>query len=389
MHNHTPIIILSATEWQDNPVSTMHIAAELSKSRKVIFVETPGRRFPKLNELGRALNRIKRFLKRKHAPLTRGLDPQNVSILSPIAIPAPKYSIIRIINTYLLTFQLKKSLKKHAVTNPILWVFSPYWLAITKKILHQTLIFHCVDALHTYDNSKFFQNALIAVTKQANTVFTPGLLIHETLKKYNPNTHLVGHGCSNNHLTFKSTKPLAELNNIPKPIAIYAGCLANWVDYDLLIHCAKQLPEVSFVLLGYIHSLAPKSKIDALLTLKNVHSFGYINYAKLPEFYAQSDVGIIPYQENNEHIYYCTPTKILDYFAARLPCVSTKYPAAEKMKDLLFVARDHDDFVNGIKCAFSTTETTKTKLYAYAQQHSWPAQVSKMLSAIHTPSAVG
>jgi hypothetical protein len=381
----SPVIILTATEWHDNPVSTMHIAACLSQTRTVIFVETPGRRIPKITELDRIYRRIKRFFQGPTIGHTkeRGLDPKSVIIFSPFAIPLPKYRLIRALNHLLLTWQLKKVFKKLQIKNPILWAFSPYWLEVITSLSYKKLVFHCVDALETYDDSLYFKMAYEALAKKADVVFTPGILIFEALRKFNNNTHLIGHGCSDAHLNYvRPDLQIPALKNIPRPIAVYAGCLANWVDYDLLDYLAKRLPQISFVLLGYVHALAPQEKIATLLQHPNVFSLGYIDYAMLPAFYHAATVGIIPYQSDNPHIYYCTPTKILDYFAAALPCVSTRYPAAQSLQDLITVADDPESFALGLLNALDASSEKKLALHAHAQMHSWPAQVKKMLVAL-------
>ncbi len=379
------IIFLTASEWQDNPVSTMHIAAVLSRDHKVIFVETPGRRFPRLSELGRVWARLKRlFMGSSSQQTVRGLDPENVQIYSPIAIPIHNNRFFDGLNRRILTFQIKRLQKKHQIKNPLFWVFSPHWVNVVKNIQNQGVIFHCVDALSTYDSSQKFQRKFKKMAKMANVVFTPNKLLHEKLLQLNPKTFHIGHGCSELHLNFVLEGEPREFEKIPSPRIVYAGCLANWVDYGLLIDVATRLPECSFVLIGYIHALSPKEKIEKLLSLKNVFHVGYINFRRLPEFYHACDIGIIPYQSNNEHIKYCTPTKILDYFSAKLPCVSTRIPAVELLGNKITIADSSVEFAHAIRQIAQNKETVLLEArYQYARKYTWNNQVNKMLAAFH------
>mgnify|MGYP001367037627 CR=1 FL=1 len=59
--NNKCYLVLSAGEWNDNAVSNMQISAELSKKNSVLYVETPGRRFPKFSEYKRAIARLIRI----------------------------------------------------------------------------------------------------------------------------------------------------------------------------------------------------------------------------------------------------------------------------------------------------------------------------------------
>src|SRR5687768_13685810 len=102
LHGHD-VLILSPSEWQDNAVSNMQIAAVLSECNKVAYVETMGGRVPRLWELGRVLARIKRMLGIATAGKgRRGLDSRNVFIFTPLAIPMQANAVVDWINRRLL-----------------------------------------------------------------------------------------------------------------------------------------------------------------------------------------------------------------------------------------------------------------------------------------------
>ena len=120
------IIILSPSEWSQNAVSNMHIAAHLSKSNKVIYLETIGGRFPKINELGRVIFRIINFFGlSKDKKIKLGLNPENVIIESPLAIPIFNTKFFDSINKRILLFQLRNIIKKYELSELIIWCFSP------------------------------------------------------------------------------------------------------------------------------------------------------------------------------------------------------------------------------------------------------------------------
>ena len=123
------------------------------------------------------------------------------------------------------------------------------------------------------------------------------------------------------------------LRYIRKPIAIYVGTLANWVDYDLLNYVANKNKNISFVLIGYTHTMAPQSELKELLKIDNIYYLGYKKFELLPYYIKQSDVCLVPYDQNNLHIKYSTPTKFLDYLASGLPIVTTNFPDAKITKN--------------------------------------------------------
>ena len=66
-----------------------------------------------MSEIGRVFRRIVNFFgsSRKHK-IQKGLDPNNVIIESPLAIPIYNSPILDKINKKILNFQIKKILKK-------------------------------------------------------------------------------------------------------------------------------------------------------------------------------------------------------------------------------------------------------------------------------------
>jgi glycosyltransferase involved in cell wall biosynthesis len=379
------ILIMSPSEWGDNAVSNMQIAAILSESNVVVYIETMGGRMPRINELGRVFRRIKYFFVGVNGKRSRkGLDSRNVHIVSPLAIPFHRNGILSWFNNLILVWQVKRVLKRFKIMNPIVWSFSPRWESVISKIKHELMVFHCVDGLHTYDASNIFKQQFERTVRSADLVFTPGVLLERELKQLNQSTYRIGHGCGTQHLeAFGNVITPIDFANIPVPRAIYAGTLASWVDYPLLIEAAKRLPYISFVFVGYIHSLAPRDQINILTSLPNVFHLGYKNFDELPRYYQCADVGIVPYHANDEHIQYSTPTKFLDYCAAGLPIVSTRYPAAEAMADVVNCTSTLDEFVTAIQQAIdNNTEEAIRKSREYASNHTWEQQVAKMSARI-------
>lgn len=376
---------MSPSEWGDNAVSNMQIAALLSEANTVAYIETMGGRMPRISELGRVFRRLKSFFAGAKAKRSKkGLDPRNTHIVSPLAIPLHGYKLVSRLNTLILTWQVRRVLKRLKMSKPIIWSFSPRWEPVIRKIEHELLVFHCVDGLHTYDPSNAFRQQFERTVREADVVFTPGVLLERELRPLNPATYRIGHGCGAEHLAYSDNGTLPmDLVDIPEPRAIYAGTLANWVDYPLLFEVARRLPKVSFVLIGYIHALAPRDQVGMLISLPNVFHLGYKNFDDLPPYYRGAAVGLVPYQADNEHIQYSTPTKFLDYCAAGLPTVSTRYPAAESMGDIATCATTPDEFVAAIGQAIAdSSQEAAQRRREYARDHTWERQVAKMSERI-------
>lgn len=375
------ILILSPSEWSDNAVSNMHISSRLSLKNNIIYLETIGGRFPKISELGRVFYRLLNFFGlKKENKIQKGLNPNNVKIFSPLVIPIFNTKFFDFINKWFLLFQLNSILKKNDFKNIVIWCFSPRWDLIIYNLKYKHLIFHCVDALHTYDKSSKFKDQFYKILKKSDLVITPGSLLYEELKNIQPKTIRVPHGCDDRYSKeFFNKIELENLQMVKKPRAIYVGTLANWIDYDLLIESVQSNKKVSFIIIGYIHALAPKDKVERLINLMNVFYLGYKKFEELPSYINACDVCLVPYDQNNLHIKYSTPTKFLDYLATGLPIVSTNFIDANNYKKLIYIANNKKQFSNLIKKALS--EKSNTLYYErkkYALNNTWSKQIKKM-----------
>ena len=96
------------------------------------------------------------LFKSKKKGQRKGLNPINVKIVSPLALPYHNNSIVNKINVFLINKQLKNFIPKNKKI--YVWSFSPIWENFINTIPNKFRIFHCVDALHTYDDSDNYKN---------------------------------------------------------------------------------------------------------------------------------------------------------------------------------------------------------------------------------------
>ena len=378
------ILILSLSDWNENPVSSMHISAVLSEFNTVTYVEKISRRMPKFSEIGDAWGRLRRMLNGHRGEPSAGLGPGNIHLFSPFAVPVHGNRAISWFNRKLLVDQIKRLVVDRKIKDPIVWSFSPLWETVIENLDHACWIFHCVDGLHTYDTSARFRSQYERTVCAADIVFTPGILLEEELKRLNPDTYRIGHGCAIEHLKFRDTgEPFLLIDDIPEPRIVYAGGLPGWFDFDLLTKAAKLLPEYSFVIIGDIHPLAPQRKAKSFVALPNVYLVGRQSFIDLPRFFHRSSVGIVPYRAEDEHIRYSTPTKFIDYLASGLPVVSTRFPAAEKFGSFVKLADSAEEFSVKLNQSIeSDNDDERLRRRTFAGEYSWVRQVSRMSEVI-------
>jgi glycosyltransferase involved in cell wall biosynthesis len=125
-------------------------------------------------------------------------------------------------------------------------------------------------------------------------------------------------------------------------------------------------------------------KIDpAILPRRsNVHFTGIVPYASLPSYLSGFDVAIMPFARNRatENI---SPTKTLEYFAARRPVVSA--PIADVVadyRDIAFIADDAAAFVAAARAALAADDERLTRGQAAAHRQNWDAIADRMWADI-------
>ncbi len=92
-----------------------------------------------------------------------------------------------------------------------------------------------------------------------------------------------------------------------------------------------------------------------------------------------SDLCIVPYDQNNKHIHYSTPTKFLDYLASGLPIISTSFPDAYSYRDMIYIAKNATKFSNFLDVAIKEkSKSIVQKRQKFARQNVWSTQISKM-----------
>ena len=174
-----------------------------------------------------------------------------------------------------------------------------------------------------------------------------------------------------------------------KPIAGYFGALAQWLDYDLLTHAARALPDINFVAIGIDYDGSVAALDDAPA---NLHVLPPISYSALPKFAVWFDVALLPFKIN--HITVATsPLKLFEYMALGLPIVSTAIPEAKKY-DNIAVVDTADRFTASILAALteSGSASRRQSILDRARENDWMARaaaIRHLIEAQNQPAVIG
>jgi glycosyltransferase involved in cell wall biosynthesis len=337
-------IICFSNDWDGDPLSKKHIALRLAKKNRVLWVNSTGNRNPtaSVRDFRRALKKLGQY-----CTGCRRVE-NNIYVFSPLVIPFHGSRAARWMNRWILAWSLRRACRKLSFYKPITWSFVPSSGDVAGSLGEQFVIYHCVDEYAQFTGTD--KTAILAMERRliekSNLVFVSSGRLHETKRRYNPNTFLVTHGVDVAHFRnacLPATAAPEDCLDLRHPVIGFFGLIADWVDLEVIRYLAASRPEWSLLLIGDV-----QTDVSALREMPNVHLLGRRNYQSLPAYCKIFDVAVLPFVVN-ELTLAANPLKVREYLAAGLPVVATPLPEVVRLNKLLRTARTQEEFLDQIE----------------------------------------
>lgn len=351
-----PIVIFSTQAWSNLWVSKHWIAAELSKSRKVIFVEPPTHS---------SFKNV--FVFTPHAP-RRVRDNLFVLGLAWMPFPFRIPFFLRPLWRAPVRAQLKRGLDDLGISDFDVLLFDCHALPLIHPLVSRigSLAYYAVDPVLGREDAWWPEaktvracDKVAAVTQRLAT-----LLVAESGRA---DIQVIPHGVDLTERT--SNDDMGDrpswIETLPKgPVIGYTGAVhEKYVDIALLESVAKAKPEWTFIFVGPYSGSALSSKkanIHELQRLSNVVFVGEVPYAALRRVIQRFDVCIVPYTLGSDNQWERrSPFKILNYLAEGKPVVISNVPAAQDYADLVRVYSDENEFITEVDAALSDPDADR------------------------------
>jgi glycosyltransferase involved in cell wall biosynthesis len=254
------------------------------------------------------------------------------------------------------------------------WLYTPMMLELADAFAAAPLVFDCMDELAAFAGAPAgVAQRDRALVERADLVFAGGFSLYERRKSAGPKVRCYPSGVEfERFATDVAPHPLpAELRS---PVFGYVGVIDERIDMDLIAGLSEAFPDGNVVLVGPVVKIDPAT----LPRRPNVHFTGIVPYAALPSFLGGIDVAIMPFARNaaTENI---SPTKTLEYFAARRPVVST--PIADVVReyaDIVFLADGAAAFIAAAGAALRPDPARIARGQAAARAQRWDAIADRM-----------
>jgi glycosyltransferase involved in cell wall biosynthesis len=368
-------IVVFSDDWFGLPFSCKHLLKYFLPEIPLIWVETIGLRAPRFNlyDIKRSTQKISSWFKNEDS-FADDL-PENLRILNPFQIPYNRFKLVRGLNKSKMVRSLADLTKYDNNKYRVVLTTWPFLGNLMGHLDEDLSIYYRVDDFSEFpgvnrQNIERLEHEIIdKVDMVVGSAENLCQLSNGQTAKYLP------HGVDYEHfssLSLQQSKP-DLFNGLPSPRIGFFGLLNSWLDLELVSQVADDFPDWSFILIG--PSQMPKSLLPGR---PNMHYIGPVNYDQLPAYASHFDVGIIPFKINKLTVA-VNPLKLMEYFAAGLPVVSTPLPEVQKYRELVHIGSDKTSFAEAIKQALANKDQQSREVrQQVARSTSWPAKAQEL-----------
>ena len=366
------IVVLYAPPF-DHPaqLSKHHFAKLWSKSRRVLFVESP-------------INPLSFFTRKEEAKVLWGRFRKGpiqfdknlwvTSFFYLLPYRGSRFLLggrwVNALNQFFIINKLKAQIEALKLNNPILFIGSAHAHPLLKYFNYLKKVYHCSDdytLISSFPDS--FEQLEISLMKKCDLIVTTADELMKVKSKYNSNIISIPNGANVKHF-FKTQKPSTkvarDIIKFKNPIVGYIGSIFQWLDTDWIKYAAESCPSYDFIFIGPI-----TIDISRLEKIKNIYFLGAKPYQDLPRFMKAFRVAVIPFVIDGVTLK-ASPIKFYEYLASGIPIVSTELPDLLNFNKISYLVKDKKSYVKAIRLAVNEKSHLKIKnRMEVAKNFSW------------------
>lgn len=280
----------------------------------------------------------------------------------------------------LMFASIKKLIYDAFVINPIAKIDHPFW-GFLKEKLAMPIIYDCMDEHSGFkENSKKILKKEEELIKNSDIVLASSTYLYHKLKKYQPKKlFFLPNGGEFEHFNkiLNENKIPSDIKNIKKPIIGYYGAIDYWFDEKLLEKILIKFKNSNIVLIGRVVN---KNICKLNEIYKNLYLLGEKNYNILPNYLKYFDVCLIPFKIN-KLIKATHPVKVYEYLAQGKPVVSSYLPEIKNLNKLIYLSKNHHQFLKNIKIALNEkNHNLIKKRIDFSAKNQWSEKINTFLN---------
>jgi hypothetical protein len=336
-------IVLSTWSWDTFNVPERIALALTLRGARVLYCEIPVSR---VRSRGKSVDEISKGLYR-FGPVYGGAK-------------FSKFALTRDLQWNIVGNQILREAKNLDLNQPLFIYSHIEHLAPLCKYMN----FHGLPLIHVcMDYPEDYQYELISLSDR--TVVIPKGVYHKLKARFTEKIYAIPQSI---HLpnAARLQKDLwgeaREISTLPRPRLGYLGPLFGRINLPLLQEVLMDNPDWQFICFGGA----------AALHVANAHDMGWLKPSMLPTYIATFDVGVMPYDCFSEKNLHCSPLKLLDYFLAGIPVVSTPVIPLWEYGDLIYFGETAKQFSRAVRDALDEplTSSKRAQRMEIARNHS-------------------
>jgi hypothetical protein len=367
-------VFLSLTSWDWHFQREQQLAVGFAKrGHRVLFIDSP-------ISLSSFFKDVKN--KRGEKKFLRIVDvyqiEKNLYLHSPVNVISARHKpdLQKILNKIHI-ININRIIRKLNLKKIIFFPSTPLAALFVDNIRKDLVCFDLIDEYRGYNpfnldlNSSNLEKDLI---RNSDIILCTAIKLYERTRNIHNNVHLIP-----NAVDIKKYENIFPVKtNNERPVIGFIGYLEPIIwDLELLEYTIRKLKNYEFVFVGLYNKDAEKFK-----KYSNVNMTGRISFHNLINNLKKFDVCLIPFNKN-ELIECINPVKMYEYLATGKPIVSTELPEPARYNDVIYIAKDKEEFVEKIEFALQEKdENLVKKRIQIAKENTWDKRVEEILNII-------
>jgi glycosyltransferase involved in cell wall biosynthesis len=267
--------------------------------------------------------------------------------------------------------------------NLVVWQNGPLFSQFHHAFNELATAYDAVDNWVAHNSLKSMKNIIKQnysfIQDHADIVFAVSKPLCDMFNEKRNISLLVQNGVDIKRFSATNTSKPRDIQHLSGPIIGYIGVMQDRVNTAIIAELAREIEHASVVLVGPV--LQP-DHFDDLRKIDNIIFTGAKHPNEISNYIKSFDVCIMPHFDN-ELTRSMDPIKLYEYLAAGKPTVATDLPSINHLDNLIYLAKDTNDFVRLVnKAIHDDDKQLIEKRIKFAENCSWDDKINDMLDSI-------